>query len=178
MFRKSLNRKTCFTKKKARARKHLKVFIVLAVLAAGIIFGIFKFVRGTSRTYNISFSQAEVFLLYRLGIYRDDLARKYSHAKFDNSLAQYTSEQVYSVRVDEYREGEYLNFTCSCIYNILAEGGEYIRFELKKRGTEKTRITVDYSERFWGPFAPLGFWNPGIVRERDIHNEIWGRYFN
>ena len=66
-----------------------------------------------------------------------------------------------------------LSFTCHHYYDIGAVGGEYIRFDLEKRDPERTRITVDYSDRWYGIWPPFVFWNPGIFRETTIHKLIW-----
>jgi len=179
MFSKEINGKSYFKKKKVSAKKYLKVYIVLAIIGATIFLGICKFSRGTSRTYNITFSQAEDFLPYRLGLDKVDLTRPFSvQAEVDSVLAEYMSMELYRVRIDEYEAGEHLSFTCYHRYNIGANGGEYIRFELLKRTSEKTMITVDYSDRWLGMFPPFVFWNPGLGREKGIHNEIWNKYFN
>ncbi len=178
MFCKRLNGKSYFKKKKVSIKKHLRIYIVLAVLGVVIFLGIRRLGWGTTRTYNLPFSQAEAFLLYRLGLDENDLARPLAvQAKVDSVLAEYMSMKLYRVHIDEYKAGEHLSFTCSHRYNIGASGQECIHFDLLKRTSAKTRVTVDYCDRWAGMFPPFVFWNPGLGREKGIHNEIWNKYF-
>ena len=154
-------------------KKKAKIFL-LALGLAWLIIAMFAR-GGTSKTYNIPFSDAAATLLTRLQldpaltITQPDLVQ----AKADDILGTAMSMKLYAVDLQKYERGETLSLLCRHVYNIGASGGEFIRFRLRKKDSQRTHITVDYSDRWYGMWFPFVFWNPGTYRERNIHNLIW-----
>lgn len=50
---------------------------------------------------------------------------------------------------------------------------ESIRFDLRAVDANRTKITVDYHDRWYGMWPPFFFNNPGMVAERKILGVIW-----
>jgi hypothetical protein len=152
------------------------VITVLAVAVMGLV-GCMLAGCETTRTYNMPYSQAEAVLFERLHLDKDKTLTSPLNvqAKAQDDLAGPMSMKLFAVELHEHTPGTSLSFTCHHLYNIGAVGGQYIRFDLRKQTTDKTRITVDYCDRWWGIWPPFIFWNPGPFRERNIHNAIWGR---
>jgi len=138
---------------------------------------VFCYGYGTTQTWNIPYSTAENILFSRLSLDKNKLtAGKLSvQAKVDDNLGKYMSMKIYSAKLNRYEPNERLDFMCQHRYNIGAIGGEYIRFSLTKRSPKKTKITVDYCDRWRGIWPPFVFWNPGLGREKHIHHEIWDK---
>jgi len=131
---------------------------------------------GTTRTYTMTYSHAETLLFTRLHLDKDSTLRnpRLVQARAEDKLMRPMSMKLFAVDLHSNTPGQYLSFTCHHLYNIGAVGGQYIRFDLKKEGDDKTSITVDYCDRWRGMWPPFVFWNPGPGRERKIHNAIWG----
>ena len=55
----------------------------------------------------------------------------------------------------------------------IANGAEYIRFRIQKVAPDKSKITVDYCDRWVGMWPPFLFWNPGPFRGSKILEQIW-----
>ena len=132
---------------------------------------------GTTRTYKMPYSLAERLLFEHLHIDKDATLRNPHRvqARAEEELERSMSMKLFANDLHASTPGESLSFTCHHLYDIGAVGGEYILFELRKRDEDTTRIKVDYCDRWWGVWPPFVFWNPGLARERNIHNEIWGK---
>ena len=130
---------------------------------------------GTTRTYDIPFEEAEATLFTRLNLDPVQTTTKpdWVQAKAQNELGRVMTKKLYAVVLHEYDPGTALSFTCHHLYDIGAVGGEYIRFDLRTKSPQKTRITVDYCDRWYGMWPPFIFWNPGLIRESKIHKLIW-----
>lgn len=153
-------------------------YIAGAVLIIIMVAGVGLFLRGcrTTRIYNIPYDKAESMLLLRLSLDKEVFIHKRQpvQAKADEVLARSMWMKVYAVRLNWYRPSEGLIFSCYHRYDIGATGSESIRFDLEKISAEKTRITVDYCDRWRGMWPPFLFYNPGPFREKEIHRAIWG----
>lgn len=80
---------------------------------------------------------------------------------------------LYATQLEMHIQGEALTLLCKHTYNIGANGGEYIRFKIKKIDENRTSVKVDYSDRWAGMWPPFLFWNPGWVRESRIVTHIF-----
>ena len=161
--------KRCVEQMKTRTR------LIIAGLAVAVIGVCLLSGCGTTRTYNTPYSKAEEVLFERLHLNKDEtLASPVSvQAKADGELGNLMSMKLYVVVLNQYTPGTSLSFTCHHLYDIGAVGGEYIRFDLRKKSADMTSITVDYCDRWYGMWPPFIFWNPGPFRERNIHGAIW-----
>lgn len=146
------------------------------VTTLGIVVGVLAGC-GTTRTYTMPYSHAETLLFERLHLDKDATLRdpRRVQARAEDDLMRPMSMKLFAVDMNSSTPGQFLSFTCHHLYNIGAVGGQYIRFDLKKKDDDKTSITVDYCDRWWGMWPPFVFWNPGPGRERNIHNAIWGK---
>ena len=153
-----------------------KVFIAVGILVSSTILWACLHNFGTSRTYDISYADAENLLLSSLHISLTELIDRPLQAKAGDALADSMSMTLYSATLDRYEPNNLLSFTCCHRYNIGATGGEYIHFDIKRVTPAKTKILVNYSDRWRGMFPPFLFWNPGFARERHIHDQVWGAW--
>jgi hypothetical protein len=124
----------------------------------------------------MSYSQAEELLFERLHLDRDTTLRKPDsvQAKAEGELERPMSMKLFAVVLHESTPSQSLSFTCHHLYNIGAVGGQYILFDLRRLDPSRTRIKVDYCDRWRGMWPPFVFWNPGRARERNIHKAVWG----
>ena len=149
--------------------------IIIAAVGTTILLSAISAGFGTTRTYDIPFDEAATPLFTALHLDPTDTTTKpdWVQAKAENQLATLMRMKLYAVKLDEYKPGTALSFTCSHTYNIGASGAEYIRFRIQKQPSGKSKITVDYCDRWYGMWPPFIFWNPGPFRESKIHKQIW-----
>jgi hypothetical protein len=161
-------------KKTSKKNRYIACIVLIIIVSAGI--GLFLRGCKTTRIYNIPYDKAESMLLSRLSLDKEVFIHKTQsvQAKADDMLAKSMRMRLYAVRLYWYRPSEGLIFACYHRYDIGATGREYIRFDLEKISAEKTRITVDYCDRWRGILPPFLFYNPGPFREKEIHKAIWG----
>jgi len=144
---------------------------LVLILVSGVLSGC-----ATTKSYNIPYSRAESSLFEHLHL---DKAKTLSsprsvQAKAHGDLAKSMSMELFAVDLHEYTPGTSLSLTCRHLYNIGADGGQSIRFDLQRQTANKTRITVDYSDRWSGIWPPFVFSSPGLSQEPAIHSAIWG----
>ncbi len=96
-----------------------------------------------------------------------------AQAKADGGLEKSMSMKLFAIDLHDHVPGKHLSFTANHIYNIGANGGEYIRFDLTAKQQDMTEITVNYTDRWIAMFPPFVFLNPGPFREKKIHRIIW-----
>jgi len=158
-----------------RRTKHrlatLCLIFALVVALMGLLVGC-----STTRTYSMPYAFAEDRLFERLHLEINTTLETPGRvqAKADGDLEGPMAMKRYAVDLHGHTSGESLSLTLSHRYNIGASGGEYIQFELARITDSETRITVNYTDRWWGMWPPFVFWNPGPFREKRIHAAIWG----
>jgi hypothetical protein len=130
----------------------------------------------TSRAYDMPCVKAEETLLSRLDLNYSDLGTQSSRiqARADDSLQKFLPMGVYAIDLLAFEPGSHLSFLLYHRYDIGATGANYCMFDLRAQGTNRTAITVDYSDRWRGCWPPFFFLSPGILQERGILKEIWG----
>ena len=148
------------------------IFTVASIVLIYVLSGC-----AATKSYNIPFSRAGAVLFERLHLDEHQAlsSPRSVQAKPKGNLAKQMSMELFAVDLHEYTPGTSLSFTCQHLYDIGAVGGQYIRFDLRKQAADKTRVTVDYCDRWYGMWFPFVFWSPGLSQERTILNEIWGR---
>ena len=127
-----------------------------------------------SRLYAIPYGQAESLLLSRLKSEKAELISppKHAAAHADGRLVRYMSMEDYSIELNAYEEGRHLRFTASNDYDIGGTGAQPVMFDLTKVDDERTKVSVDFSDRSLSLFI-IPWWNPGVFRERRIAEEIF-----
>ena len=148
---------------------------IIAVIGTTILLSATLSIFGATRTYDIPFDTATTTLFSALHLDPDDTITNTvsAQAKAEGKLADHMRMKLYAVKLDEYKPGATLSFTCSHAYNIGASGAEYIRFRIQKEAPDKSKITVDYCDRWVGMWPPFIFWNPGPFRDSKILDQIW-----
>ena len=151
-------------------KKKIVVAIGTTILLSAISAGF-----GTTRTYDIPFDEAALTLFSALHLDPSDTITKpdWVQAKAEDQLGTLMGMKLYVVKLEEYKPGTTLSFTCSHTYNIGANGAEYIHFRIQSTPPNKSEITVDYCDRWYGMWPPFIFWNPGPFRESKILKQIW-----
>ena len=129
----------------------------------------------SSRVYPVPFDEAEDVLYKSLQLDRNLLRTNpvMAQAVATGDLARPMSMEKYAVVPEVDMPGERLQLTLQHRYNIGATGAEYIRFELKALGPDRTQVRVNYTDRWLGIWPPFVFYNPGMIRERRISRAIW-----
>jgi len=126
-----------------------------------------------SKIYSLRYTQAESVLLTRLKIDKTALVKtKQSLLRVDEPLAKYMSMKLYGVRLVDYNENHHLRIMASNEYDIGGTGSQSVMFDLEKIADDRTRLTVDFSDRSLTLFI-IPYWNPGISRERHIAELIF-----
>ena len=148
---------------------------IIAVIGTTILLAAIPAGFSATRTYDIPFDKATATLFSALHLDPDNtITNTFSvQAKAEGILADHMRMKLYAVKLDDYRPGATLAFTCSHAYNIGASGAEYIRFRIQKEAPDKSKITVDYCDRWVGMWPPFLFWNPGPFRDSKILDQIW-----
>jgi hypothetical protein len=156
--------------------KKKKVIIIWLCLLSAILLIILAVGRGTSRTYAMPYSQAEQLLFAYLHLDKNRILYKRGNvqAQAEGELAIAMSKKLYRVTIQSYVPDSSLSLTCFYRYDLGASGGQYVHFEINKIDDEKTRVTVDFSERYINMIFPDIYWNPGLGRENTILHAIWG----
>ncbi len=129
----------------------------------------------TTRQYPIPFAKAEAALFDTLHLDKDQVLNNtvMAQAKAEGELKKSMSMKLFAIDLHDHVPDRQLSFTANHIYNIGANGGEYIRFDLTAKQSNLTEITVNYTDRWVGMFPPFLFLNPGPFREKRIHRLIW-----
>lgn len=127
-----------------------------------------------SRVYAIRYERGESVLLSRLKIDKPKLISPPVNvgAHADERLARYMSMEDYGLELNAHEEGRHLRFTASNDYDIGGFGSQKVTFDLTKVDDERTRVSVDFSDRSLSLFI-IPFWNPGLFRERRIAEDIF-----
>lgn len=156
-------------------RRRLLVTIT-AVVVLVILFALFPGC-GTTRKYRMPYAKVEGLLFEHLHLDKDLTLRnpRSVQARAEGDLVRPMSMKLFAVDLHQSTPGQALSFTCHHLYDIGAVGGQYILFDLQRVDEGSTRVTVDYCDRWYGMWPPFVFWNPGPVRERNIHKAIWGK---
>jgi len=144
--------------------------VLLAVFLAPLLSGC-----ATTRQYPMSFAKAEAVLFDTLYLDKTQVLKNtvMAQAKAEGELEKSMSMKLFAIDLHDHTPGKHLSFTANHIYNIGANGGEYIRFDLTAKQPELTESTVNYTDRWVGMFPPFVFLNPGKGREKKIHRIIW-----
>jgi len=152
------------------------MFIALAITALLVVI-IAPLLSGcsTTRQYNLPFASAESALFDALHLDKTQVLNNtvMAQAKAEGELAKSMSMTLFAIDLHTCIPDKQLSFTANHIYNIGANGGEYILFELTAKSQNQTEITVNYTDRWVGIWPPFVFLNPGPKRERNIHRLIW-----
>ncbi len=138
-----------------------------------------------SRVYKMPYAEAENLMLARLGIAKKKLTtNKSGSVSLDEELKKnsYAADiDGSAVELNKYQPDRYIKFTAYHRYNIMAAGGEYFYFVVKKINELNTKVSVNYSDRSVGCIPCFGycgipfiFINPGMFRERKILDAIFG----
>jgi len=148
----------------------LAAAVLLAVVLAPLLSGC-----ATTRQYPMSFAKAEAALLDMLHLDKDKVLNNtvMAQAKAEGELEKSMSMKLFAIDLHDHIPDNHLSFTANHIYNIGANGGEYIRFDLTAKQPDLTEITVNYTDRWVGMWPPFVFFNPGKGREKSIHRIIW-----
>jgi len=146
------------------------VAILLLVCAAPLLCGC-----ATTREYSIPFATAEASLYDTLHLDKTQVLNNtvMAQAKAEGELERSMSMKLYAIDMHKHIPGKHLSFTLNHIYNIGANGGEYIRFDIVAKRSDITEVTVNYTDRWVGMWPPFVFLNPGPFREKRIHKAIW-----
>jgi len=157
----------------------MKTKLMLIVPAAAVMLAVFlaPLLSGcaTTRQYPMSFAKAEAALFDTLHLDKTQVLNNtvMAQAKAEGELEKSMSMKLFAIDLHDHIPDNHLSFTANHIYNIGANGGEYIRFDLTAKQPELTEITVNYTDRWVGMFPPFVFLNPGKGREKNIHRIIW-----
>ena len=148
---------------------------LIAVIGTSVLLSFIPAGFGTTRTYDIPFDEAATTLFSALHLDPGDtMTNTVSvQAKAEGVLANHMRMKLYAVQLDEYKPGITLAITCSHTYDIGASSAEYIRFRIQKQAPDKSKISVDYCDRWVGMWPPFLFWNPGPFRGSRILEQIW-----
>ena len=144
--------------------------VLLVVALAPLLSGC-----STTRQYPMSFAKAEAALFDTLHLDKAQVLNDtlMAQAKAEGELEKSMSMKRFAIDLHDYVPDKHLSFTANHIYNIGANGGQYIRFDLTAKRPDLTEITVNYTDRWVGMWPPFVFLNPGPFREKSIHKIIW-----
>ncbi|MFB6355802.1 MAG: hypothetical protein ABEJ65_04735 [bacterium] len=129
----------------------------------------------STQNYSMRYERAQKALFENLHLKQSRMTgdTEPGQARVEGALKNSMSMGIYGVDQHRHVPGERMSFTVRHGYNIGATGSESIYFELLGTSPGTTRITVDYSDRWYGIFPPFVFYNPGLLRESRIHKIIW-----
>lgn len=151
--------------------------LIVPVIAVLLIAGIAPLLSGcsTTRQYSMPFAEAEAALLDTLHLDKNQVLNNtvMAQAKAEGELEKSMSMKLFAIDLHDHIPDKHLAFTANHIYNIGANGGEYIRFDLTAKQPDVTEITVNYTDWWVGMWPPFVFLNPGTKREKNIHRIIW-----
>lgn len=160
-----------------KMKKKTKLMLIVPLTTVLLIVLVAPFLAGcsTTRQYSMPFAEAEVALFRALHLDKAQVMNNtiMAQAKAEGELEKSMSMKLFAISLHDHVPGKHLSFTASHIYNIGANGGEYIRFDLTAKQPELTEITVNYTDRWVGMWPPFVFLNPGTKREKNIHMIIW-----
>ncbi len=144
--------------------------VLLVVVVAPLLSGC-----STTRQYSMPFAKAEAALFSTLHLDKTQVLNNtiMAQAKAEGELEKSMSMKLFAIDLHDHIPDKHLSFTANHIYNIGANGGEYIRFDLTAKQPDLTEITVNYTDRWVGMWPPFIFLNPGSGREKNIHRIIW-----
>ena len=142
----------------------------MALLSAGC---------GTTRTVSGRYPEVESLVLARLGVDKRELTEtewQQTQIRVGDELARWMGMRVFTVQLDDYVPDDHISFTASHSYDIGATGGEYVDFSIRREDANRTRVSVDYSDRAAGCCLvvplPFAYANPGVFREKKIAEYI------
>ena len=134
---------------------------------------------GTTRTITMRYHETESLVIGRLGVNKHELTDtqwKQTQIHVDDELGQLMLMRIFTVKLKDYTPDDHISFTAYHEYDIGANGGEYVDFSIRKVDENRTKVSVDYSDRAVGCCLviplPFAYQNPGICRERRILNYI------
>ena len=122
-----------------------------------------------STTVKRPYPQFESALLQRLDTDRKELGAGSSSARIDSRELVRCLRVSGSVQISDYTPGQHIRLWSIEIYDIGAIGHNELTVDFQRVDDQRTRISVDYSDRAIGFFLfPIAYASPGGVREQKI----------